>query len=313
MKGLELARRYYEYCGKQMLDTQFPGLREKIAVGLTGSGSQCYGFDDEISQDHDFEPGFCLFLPDESIVSESTAFQLEKAYNKLSKEFMGYKRSLLSPVGGNRVGVFRARQYFEEKIGTSDGTLSYYQWLTLPEYALLEAVNGEIFEDESDVVTTLRKRLSDYPEDIRKKKLAGYLVLMNQAGQYNYARTLERNDLGAAQLCISEFVNATIHVVYLLNNRYTPYYKWQFAGLRQLEILPVVAEFAEYLLNSGNSDEEAKIKKGMIDTIASLVADELYRQKLSDTESTDLEKQAQAVNKKITDGEIRNLNILIGV
>ena len=86
-----------------------------------------------------------------------------------------------------------------------------------------------------------------------------------------------------------------------------------FAGLRQLEILPVIAEFAEYLLNSGNNDEEAEIKKGMIETITSLVTDELFRQKLSDTENTDLEKQAQAVNKKITDGEIRNLNILIGV
>ena len=136
---------------------------------------------------------------------------------------------------------------------------------------------------------------------------------MNQAGQYNYPRTLERKDTGAAQLCINEFVNAAIHVAYLLNNQYTPYYKWQFAGLRQLKTLPVIAEFAEYLLNSGNSEEEAEIKKGMIETIASLIVDELNKQKLSESESTDLEKQGQAVNKKITDGEIRNLNILIGV
>ena len=50
MKGLELSRKYYEAYGAGMIHKQFPEYEEIIAVGLTGSGSECYGFDDEVSQ-----------------------------------------------------------------------------------------------------------------------------------------------------------------------------------------------------------------------------------------------------------------------
>lgn len=313
MKGLELSRLYYLQEGVRMLDDQFPGLRSIIAAGLIGSGSECYGYDDEISQDHDFEPGFCLFLPDESIVDDKTAFLLEKAYNKLPKTFMGYSRPLLSPVGGNRHGVFRVSEYFENRIGSRDGSLSVYQWLNLPQYVLLECINGDIFEDEGNVITSIRKNLEYYPEDIRKKKIAGYLIMMNQSGQYNYERCLQRNDHGAAALCLNEFVNATIHVTYRLNCRYTPYYKWMFTGLRQLEKLSVIAEFCEYLLNSGSTETETDAKKEMIRNVSALIIDELQNQKLTDSDSDDLEKQAENVNRRITDNNIRNMNILAGV
>ena len=62
MKGLELARKYYEEYGIPMLENEFPETRKYLAVGLVGSGSECLGYDDKISQDHDFEPGFCIFL-----------------------------------------------------------------------------------------------------------------------------------------------------------------------------------------------------------------------------------------------------------
>ena len=63
MKGLELSKKYYdEY--KDILFEEIGDLKSYLAFGLVGSGSECYGFDDEISKDHDFEPGFCIFAPD---------------------------------------------------------------------------------------------------------------------------------------------------------------------------------------------------------------------------------------------------------
>ena len=66
MNGMELSKAFYTEIGEPMLRERFPELLPFLAVGLTGSGSECYGFDDEISQDHDFEPGFCIFVPGEN-------------------------------------------------------------------------------------------------------------------------------------------------------------------------------------------------------------------------------------------------------
>ena len=63
MKGLEIAYKFYEEYGREMIHTMFPQYENKIAAGLVGEGSECFGFDDYISRDHDFDPGFCLWIP----------------------------------------------------------------------------------------------------------------------------------------------------------------------------------------------------------------------------------------------------------
>ena len=64
MKALELSRAYWEKCALPLFRRELPALLELADVGLVGEGSECFGFDDEISQDHDWGPGFCLWLPD---------------------------------------------------------------------------------------------------------------------------------------------------------------------------------------------------------------------------------------------------------
>ena len=65
MTGMELAKAYYETYGKRMLAEEFPKYADRVAVGLAGEGSECFGFDDAISRDHDFGPSFCLWLTKE--------------------------------------------------------------------------------------------------------------------------------------------------------------------------------------------------------------------------------------------------------
>lgn len=313
MKGLELARKYYEAFGEEMLQNQFPQVLPYLAIGLAGSGSECYGYDDETSRDHDFEPAFCIFLPGEEIVDRPTAFRLERAYAKLPKEFLGLSRSPLDPVGGSRHGVIRMADFFTDKTGSADGSLSAQQWLSLPEYALLEATNGAVFADHYGLFTAIREKLRYFPEDIRRKKLAGHLLLMAQSGQYNYRRCLAREDAAGAQLSVFEFTQSALHCLYLFNRAYMPYYKWSFRGLRELPRLRELASPLEQLICTGNAPEEAKVKTALLEQICAVFARELATQGLTALESAELERQAYALNDTIADSGIRNLHILCGV
>ena len=313
MQGLELARAYYEQLGRPMLEAQFPELLPYIAVGLFGSGSECFGFDDDLSRDHDFEPGFMLLLPGEDVVSRRQAFLLERAYARLPRVFMGLRRGLTQPVGGPRHGVLRTEAFFMEKVGSLDGVLTVGQWLSTPEYALAEAVNGEVFFDGSGEVTAIRQRLSTWPEDIRKKKLAGCLLLMAQSGQYNYLRCLAHGEKGAAQLAVVEFVRFCMRTVFLLNGAYQPYYKWAFRAMRALPRLSLLAELMEYLLTTDNDGDMAAEKARVIEGVAADVIAELLRQGLTQADCDDLEKHAYSVNDSIADSDIRNLHVLAAV
>ena len=68
-KGLELAEAYYKAYGQEMLRTKFPQVIGQTAVGLAGYGSECLGFDDEVSMDHDYGPSFVSGYPENCINS----------------------------------------------------------------------------------------------------------------------------------------------------------------------------------------------------------------------------------------------------
>ena len=310
MKGLELAERYYRAFGEGMIREQFPEWEGQIAVGLTGSGSECYGYDDEVSADHDFGPEFCLFLPGEEILDRKTAFRLERAYAKLPAEFEGYTRQKIGPAGGQRHGVFRREEYFREKLGCLPAEMTATDWLRLPDWALAEAVNGKIFRDDAGEMTRSREILRDMPEDVRRKRLAGHLLMMAQSGQYNYRRCLRHGETGAAQLATGTFADHAMSTAFLLEKRVKPYYKWSFRALRELQGGEDLARSLEWLISTGNDEALAEDKYFCMEGIASDVIEKLQEQGITEAICGDLEKHAYSVNDGIRDAEIRNLHVM---
>lgn len=313
MKGIEISKAYFEEYGRPMLEKDFSDILPYLCVGMVGGGSDCYGFDDEISRDHDFEPGFCIFIPNEDVVDRRKEFLLERAYAKLPKEFMELKRSLVSPVGGRRNGVIRISDFYLNKIGSADSKLSVLDWLTISESYLFEATNGEIFFDNYGEFSEIRNRIMNMPEDIRLKKLAGNMLLMAQSGQYNYGRCLSHGETGAAQLAVIEFVNAAMKTVFLLNKKYMPYYKWSFRAMRDLKLFSTFSDSFEYLLTSENDSATAQTKTDVIEDIASMIIGYLIDNEMTKAICGDLEKHAYSVNDSISDPNIRNMNILAAV
>jgi hypothetical protein len=313
MKGIDLAHKYYLEFGAPMIKKDFPEYESLIAIGLVGSGSECFGYDDDISTDHDFEPSFCMFIPGEDIISSKIEFALERAYAKLPKEFMGYTRCSIAPVGGSRHGVIRISDFYVNKIGRENSDLSINEWFSIPEYSLAEATNGEIFRDDDGTFSKIRKAISFYPKDVFLKKLAGNLLIMAQSGQYNYPRCISRGETGAAQLSAIEFVKSAMQTIFLLNGKYMPYYKWSFRALSELPILGSISYSLEFIISSDNSEENSRLKYDMIEDISALIIEELKTRSLTDGICSDLEKHAYSVNDRVSDNDIRNKNILFAI
>ena len=242
--GMQLAQSYWQTYGKPLLDQpKFARYKNRIAAGLVGHGSECYGFDDEISRDHDFGPGFCLWLTDEDYAKIGA--DLQNAYDALPKEYAGFSSRNETPrakscESSKRVGVFRISEFFENITGfpTAPAANEPHLWLSLSESTLAAATNGKIFADPLGEFSKARQSFKLMPNDVRISLISRRLGMISQAGQYNFSRMIARKDASAAWLSINEFVRATASLVFLLNNPvtagYLPYYKWQFAALRKL-------------------------------------------------------------------------------
>ena len=135
---------------------------------------------------------------------------------------------------------------------------------------------------------------------------------MAQAGQYNYSRCLSHGEAGAAMLALGEFVPAAIDLVFLLNRKHMPYYKWSLRAMSELPVLGHMKDALEFLLVGDNDEAGIATKKDVIEDICINVKDELLRQHLTHGNWDYLEPHAYEIMEHITDPAIRSLNITEG-
>ena len=223
---------YYEY-GEPMLQKKFPAFIDKIAIGKAGEGSDCFGFDDEISLDHDFGPGFCMWVTRETYDQIGTFLQTE--YDKLPVTFRGVTRTNME-TGKGRVGVCIIEDFYKRILGMEKAPETLAEWSQIDEFALATATNGWILKDEEGKFSAIRNQLLNYyPDEIWLSKIAQSMYSISQYGQYNYGRMARRSDIVTAEQCRSQFIKSIMELIYLLNRNFAPYYKWMFKGLEQID------------------------------------------------------------------------------
>ena len=206
MKGLELSRAFWEDAVRPAIRETCPVLLPRLAAGLCGGGSDCLGYDDELSHDHGYAAGCMLFLAPED--AETHGFLLSALYDRLPREFQGVKTEHRSRQGNGRYGVKTTEQFLLEQTGLFHTPETWREWMAIPSYALAAACAGEIFYDGSGDMTGIRETLrTGMPEDVRIKKIAGHAALMAQSGQYNVSRCRRHGEESAARLACCEFVN----------------------------------------------------------------------------------------------------------
>ena len=249
IKGLDLCREYYETYGKPMIEREFPEYVGKIAVGLVGEGSDCFGYDDEISRDHDWGPDFCMWVTEETYAEIGE--KLKKAYEELPKEFKGYHRTVSSQGEGRR-GVITIDAFYKKLLPVSitDNAAEVIDWSVVSDASLAAAVNGEIFRDDEGVFTGVRQKLlAGYPEHILYRKLAESAARFSQTGQYNYHRCIKRGDTMTAQLMLADCVKEAMKLKHYLEGKYPPHDKWLRYSLEQLQGGKNLSELLGKLLN----------------------------------------------------------------
>lgn len=232
MQGLELSRRFYAARRDALLKPFMPW-QERIAAGLVGFGSDRFGFDDAISQDHDFGPGFCLWLTSDDYAAIGA--KLQAAYDALPQRFEGHDTAPASRRAGKRTGVFAIPDFYAGFLGAPALPVSDADWLQIPEYLLATAVNGQVFEDTLGDFSRWRRQLAAYyPERIQRRKLAQAAGRMAQTGQYNLPRSLARGDAVAANLMLADFIRQACLLAHALCRRYAPHDKWLHRSLARL-------------------------------------------------------------------------------
>lgn len=308
MQGLELAEKYYAHYGRPMILEKFNEYGSRIAVGLVGDGSECYGFDDAFSRDHDWGPSFCLWLTNNDYQLIGTALQAE--VDKLPRDFAGYGPRQVSAYGDNRVGVFETGIFYHRFIGLARPPASLDEWLRIPEDALANCTNGKVFYDPLGEFSRFRNVLKEfYPEDVRLKKIAARCMTIAQFGQYNFRRCVKRQEYVAAGYAQAKFCSDVISLVFLLNREYKPFFKWMHRAMRPL---PILGEYVFTAVHDLVTTTDSDLKYTLIEGICTALREELMRQGLSDSASDFLLDHGPVIQQKIENPNLRARNILVG-
>ncbi|MDR1775865.1 MAG: DUF4037 domain-containing protein [Actinomycetes bacterium] len=300
MQGLELAVAFYhERLLPEITETLGQPAIDCIAAGLVGEGSECFGYDDEFSRDHNWGPACCIWLTDADYDTYGTT--LTDIYNRAAAtEFAGFPPRIDDAMSAGRVGVMRASDFYRRHLGAAARPKTLDDWRRIPEDALATVTNGRVFADAPGKFSALRAALlADYPDDMRYKRLAAAATKTAQAGQYNLPRAVLRGDAVTAATVLATFIDQAQTLVYTLNRRFKPYFKWAQRGMYDLPragretadaLLAMTEQYATWRTNDAVAASQSASDRIMqaADAVAAIILAEFKTEGLADPDSDEL-------------------------
>jgi len=235
MQGIELSRRFYEELVRPWLASAAPGLPH--AAALLGYGSELLGFDDAMSQDHNWGPRVHLFVDETAPAADVDA--LIAAFADAAPEtFLGHPIGMAnqpSAVPHRQVGRADVRHGLE--IWTPARAMRFWTglapgeprdnlgWLGLAEQRLIAFTAGAVFHDDDGRLTAERERLSRFPRDVWLYKLAGQWRRLAEEQPF-VGRNGFAGDERGSRVIAARLVRDLMRLAFLIEGRYAPYSKW---------------------------------------------------------------------------------------
>lgn len=280
MQGLEIARRFFFEWGKAHLESAFPEVAQRAAVGRI-FGSDVIGADDAISQDHNWGPQFTIFLSAEDY--ERYGAEIADVLNAAAPTpWQGFK---LNGAGDKSVLVESIPQWVETNLGFSQHPTTDEAWTHIVkdridggtgearESILYFLRHGAIWFDGSGELTGWRQALHTYPQRIWYARLAEEIFRVWQHGEYNFVqRVAKRQDPLATAICLGEFTKSVMRLWLLRNHDFTPYWKWLAHEFRKAEGAETYIPLLETLV----SDQRTEIQIERVLTISGLLHQQLH-------------------------------------
>jgi hypothetical protein len=279
VSGIELARAFYEEAVRPAVEGAVPGLRYSAA--RIGRGSEVLGYDDEVSQDHDWGPRLELFLDDAD--RERHGRQLtEKLATVLPPMFAGFSTSfLLDPDGvgvlapvapgdaiAHRVEVHDLGAWCVSMLGFDPREgISSFDWLAVSSHRLGEVTSGTVFHDGLGELEPLRASLSYYPDAVWLFLLASQWVRISQEEAF-VGRAAQVGDELGAMIVTSRLVRDVMRLCFIMERRYIPYSKWLGTAFARLDVAEEISPHLTAALRARDSDHRQRELGGAYEIVA---------------------------------------------
>jgi hypothetical protein len=306
MGALELSKEYYFEVADPLLKRDFSDLYPRLDIGLVGNGSDRFGFDDDISTDHDWGVDFYLWVTEEDKESVPALNEWKTAlFNESPPKAVKNPSQYCLAVTAMTVGDF-----YRQLIGSPQRPSTLNDWIKAPEENYALATNGEVWLDGAGEFTQARSRLLDYfPEDLRRKRMAAKCMEIAQTGQYNHMRMAKRGDWVTVRIVLARFSEAAMALAFQLNKVYRPYYKWAYRKLAQLPLLgsSLAAPLERLALSPGFDEASLASQREDVSAICDALIAEIRRQGLSDATDWFMTAQGEDIQRSITHEWLRAL------
>jgi|GEM_PF-859473 len=247
MKGLELSRAFFEKAGRPIIEKVSPGILNSITAGLIGEGSDVYGFDDEISTDHNWGPRFQIFLFEQNPDLQES---IEKALsNYLQKKFEDKEIKQWPPGEGYKpFEVWFWPDFTEKLVGLRRRPIDPVSYARVTESQFFSLLSGTIFWDPNDDLKRAQAQWDHMPQEVWHWKL--HWACMNLYRRDDILRAFIHKETEMSKILLCRYAEWATRLGYLVAREYSPYRKWLLRVFKTLTGMDKVYNLIAMAINS---------------------------------------------------------------